>query len=60
MIRRLDPRPGLRFTSSAARAVEPDVYITKDGDDYLIQLNDEDSSTAPSECAVPPHARSRE
>ncbi len=42
MIRRLDPRPCLRFTSSAARAVEPDVYITKDGDDYLIQLNDED------------------
>jgi len=42
MIRRLDPRPGLRFTTSAARAVEPDVYITKDGDDYLIQLNDED------------------
>lgn len=42
MIRHLDPRPGLRFTSSGARAVEPDVYITKDGDDYLIQLNDED------------------
>jgi len=42
MIRRLDPRPGIRFTSPAARAVEPDVYITKDGDDYLIQLNDDD------------------
>lgn len=42
MIRRLDPRPGLRFTTSTARAVEPDVYITKDGEDFLIQLNDED------------------
>jgi RNA polymerase sigma-54 factor len=42
MIRRLDPRPGIRFTSPAARSVEPDVYITKDGDDYLIQLNDDD------------------
>jgi RNA polymerase sigma-54 factor len=41
-IRSLDPRPGLRFSGAAARAVEPDVYITKDGDDYLIQLNDED------------------
>jgi RNA polymerase sigma-54 factor len=42
MIRRLDPRPGIRFTTPAARAVEPDVYITKDGEDYLIQLNDDD------------------
>jgi RNA polymerase sigma-54 factor len=42
MIRGLDPRPGIRFTTPAARAVEPDVYITKDGDDYLIQLNDDD------------------
>ncbi len=42
MIRSLDPRPGVRFNGAAARAVEPDVYITKDGDDYLIQLNDED------------------
>lgn len=42
MIRHLDPRPGLRFSGPDARPVEPDVYITKDGDDYLIQLNDED------------------
>jgi RNA polymerase sigma-54 factor len=42
MIRRLDPKPGIRFSSNTARAVEPDVYITKDGEDYLIQLNDED------------------
>ena len=25
-----------------ARHIEPDVYITKDGDDYLISLNDDD------------------
>jgi RNA polymerase sigma-54 factor len=42
VIRHLDPRPGLRHSGPGARAVEPDVYISKDGDDYLIQLNDED------------------
>src|SRR5437764_9451275 len=42
VIRHLDPRPGLRFSSSGSRQVEPDVYISKDGDDYLIQLNDDD------------------
>jgi RNA polymerase sigma-54 factor len=42
MIRHLDPRPGLRFSGAGPRTVEPDVYITKDADDYIIQLNDED------------------
>lgn len=42
VIRHLDPRPGLRYSGPGARAVEPDVYISKDGDDYLIQLNDDD------------------
>jgi RNA polymerase sigma-54 factor len=42
VIRHLDPRPGLRYSGPGARQVEPDVYISKDGDDYLIQLNDED------------------
>jgi RNA polymerase sigma-54 factor len=42
VIRHLDPAPGLRYAGSSARAVEPDVYITKDGDDYLIALNEED------------------
>lgn len=41
-IQRLDPRPGLRYTSAGARHIEPDVYITKDGDDYIISLNDDD------------------
>src|SRR5579871_4351293 len=42
VIRHLDPRPGLRFSGPGARQVEPDVYISKDGDDYLIQISDED------------------
>ncbi len=42
VIRHLDPRPGLRYSGPGARQVEPDVYISKDGEDYLIQLNDDD------------------
>lgn len=42
VIRHLDPRPGLRYSSEGAKQVEPDVYIYKDADDYIIQLNDED------------------
>ncbi|MDP3000077.1 MAG: RNA polymerase factor sigma-54 [Bryobacterales bacterium] len=42
VILHLDPRPGLRYSGPGARQVEPDVYISKEGDDYLIQLNDED------------------
>src|SRR5580693_1831520 len=41
-IRRLNPRPGLRFSGAGARTVEPDVFFIKDGDDYIIQMNDED------------------
>lgn len=42
MIKHLDPRPGLRYSGPGARQIEPDVYITKDGDDYLITLNDDE------------------
>jgi RNA polymerase sigma-54 factor len=42
MIRRLNPRPGLRYSGAGARVVEPDVYFIKDGDAYVIQMNDED------------------
>jgi RNA polymerase sigma-54 factor len=42
VIRRLDPAPGLRYSGAGARQVEPDVYITKDGEDYVITLNDDD------------------
>jgi len=42
MIHHLNPRPGLRYSGAGARVVEPDVYFTKDGEDYIIQMNDED------------------
>jgi len=42
VIRHLDPAPGLRYSGAGARQVAPDVYISKEGDDYLITLNDED------------------
>jgi len=42
VIRHLDPWPGLRYGGAGARVVEPDVYITKDGEDYLIQISDDD------------------
>jgi RNA polymerase sigma-54 factor len=42
VIHSLDPRPGLRFSGAGARQVEPDVVIYKEGDDYIIDLNDDD------------------
>jgi RNA polymerase sigma-54 factor len=42
VIKHLDPRPGLRYSGPGARQVEPDVYISKDGEDYLIQVGDDD------------------
>ena len=42
VIRHLDPAPGLRYSGGGARQVEPDVYISKEGDDYLIMLNDDE------------------
>jgi RNA polymerase sigma-54 factor len=42
VIKHLDPRPGLRYSGPGARQVEPDVYIFKDGEDYLIQISDDD------------------
>jgi len=42
VIRHLDPKPGIRYSGPGARQVEPDVYIFKDGDEYIIQISDED------------------
>ncbi len=42
LIRHLDPYPGLRYSGPGARQVEPDVYIFKESDEYIIQLNDDD------------------
>jgi RNA polymerase sigma-54 factor len=42
MIRHLNPRPGMRFSGPGPRSVEPDVYFIRDGEDFLIQMNDDD------------------
>jgi len=42
VIRKLDPKPGLRYSGPGAREVEPDVEIFKDGDTWVVQLTDED------------------
>lgn len=42
VIRHLNPAPGERYSLKDAAKVEPDVYITKDGEDYLIELNDDE------------------
>jgi RNA polymerase sigma-54 factor len=42
VIRKLDPKPGLRYSGPGAREVEPDVQIYKDGDQWVVQLSDED------------------
>jgi RNA polymerase sigma-54 factor len=41
-IRHLDPAPGVRYSGGGARQVQPDVHISKDGEDYIISLNDDD------------------
>lgn len=42
LIKTLDPRPGLRYNVSEARLIEPDVAIIKQGEDYLVVMNDDD------------------
>ena len=42
VIRHLDPKPGLRYSGPGARQVAPDVTIYKDGEDWVIQINDDD------------------
>jgi len=41
-VKRLDPRPGLRYNAIQPRLIEPDVAIVKQGDEYLVMMNDED------------------
>lgn len=41
-LKRLDPRPGARYNKSDARLIEPDIFIVKNGDEYQIQMNEED------------------
>jgi RNA polymerase sigma-54 factor len=41
-IRKLDPRPGLRYNKVMPRLIEPDVAFVKHGDEWLVIMNDED------------------
>jgi len=41
-IRTLDPKPGLRYNQSEVRLIEPDVAFIKQGDEYIVVMNDED------------------
>ena len=41
-IRTLDPRPGLRYNKVDARLIEPDVFYVKQGDDYVVLMNEDD------------------
>ncbi len=40
-IRALETRPGRKFNSERTHYVEPDVYVSKIGGEYVIQLNDD-------------------
>jgi RNA polymerase sigma-54 factor len=41
IIRRLDPKPGLKYSPDSSTYVVPDVFVVKEGEDYKILLNDE-------------------
>ena len=41
-IRTLDPRPGLRYNRTDARLIEPDVAFVKQGDEWVVVMNDDD------------------
>jgi len=41
IIRRLDPKPGFKFSPDRSTYVIPDVFVVKEGDDYKIVLNDD-------------------
>jgi len=41
LIKHLDPKPGRKYSNERAIYVEPDVYIQKVGDEYVIVLNED-------------------
>ncbi|MEK7879440.1 MAG: RNA polymerase factor sigma-54, partial [candidate division NC10 bacterium] len=41
IIRRLDPKPGVKYSPDRSTYVIPDVFVVKEGDDYKIVLNDD-------------------
>lgn len=42
VIRTLDPRPADRYGEDEQVYILPDVYVQKDGDDYIVYLNEDD------------------
>src|SRR6202171_4861149 len=42
VIKHLDPKPGRKYSNERAIYVEPDVYIQKVGDEYVIVLNEDE------------------
>jgi RNA polymerase sigma-54 factor len=42
VIKRLDPKPGDKFNEETMNYITPDVYVFKEGDEYVILLNDDD------------------
>jgi RNA polymerase sigma-54 factor len=41
-IKTLDPRPGLRYNKVSARLIEPDVAFVKQGDEWVVLMNEDD------------------
>jgi RNA polymerase sigma-54 factor len=41
LIKHLDPKPGRKYSNERAIYVEPDVYVQKVGDEYIIVLNED-------------------
>ena len=41
MIKTLETRPGRKFSAERTQYVEPDVYVVKVGEEFVIQLNDD-------------------
>ena len=42
VIKRLDPRPGLRYNKTEPRLIEPDVYFRKVDDEWQVFMNEDD------------------
>jgi RNA polymerase sigma-54 factor len=41
IVRRLDPKPGLRYSPDRSTYIVPDVHVVKEGEEYKIVLNDD-------------------
>src|SRR5262249_48852452 len=42
LIRTLDPKPGQRYNKVEPRLIEPDVAFVKQGDEYVVMMNEDD------------------